>query len=766
MMGHAMGWLGAHFFTTLPEGGQVLLNCSHNPFLVLLAYLVACAASFATLDMAERLGHADNGAAQRLWRWVGATCLAGGIWAMHFIGMLAFQPPIEVSYDLPITFLSLLTALVAAWLAMNTLSQPELQLGRYISASIWIGLGICAMHYVGMAAMRSNAVAVYDPTRFALALVVAITCSLAALLLSSQLREGTGMFHQLLKYASSLVLGAGIVSMHMLGMWSMTLVLPAGSLQPAPQDNNHMQLGLTIAVIILLLIGSCISAALADKKLQHKERDLRRVNALLSQLDQARVSLQQAAHFDALTNLINRRGFNQLFAEKLIEKTACGGMLAVMFLDIDHFKRINDSLGHDAGDELLKVLAGHIKGSTRNHEDVVARFGGDEFCILISLHNRDEARHMAQRIMQKMKQPIELAGRRMVMTTSIGISVFPDDGRTCEELLKNADLALYQSKGAGRNSLHFFSPNLKTRATFELQLEEELRNALRTEAGLTVHYQPIYDLKNARVSKLEALIRWQHPVHGLLAPDRFINIAEANGLIAELDNWVLRKACEDLGTLTRQGYTELKMTVNCSALNLMRDELAEEIKIALQHGGITAQRLELEVTENALMGNITNTLVLLQQIRALGVSLSIDDFGTGYSSLAYLKRLPLNTLKIDRSFIQDIPHSTQDMEIVQAIIIMAHTLHLQVVTEGVETTLQVAFLNHYGCDFVQGYLFSRPVPLELLPAALRELDQRQQPWAATTVHSPASDTAGPGSPDLFPDSLEPHAGASTVQPSR
>src|SRR5207253_5255550 len=294
----------------------------------------------------------------------------------------------------------------------------------------------------------------------------------------------------------SLLLGAGIVCMHYTGMWSLSLVLPVGALQQLSIDNNHMQLGLTVAVITLLITGSSISAALADKKLQNKEHDLCRVNALLSQLDQARMSLQQVAHYDPLTNLINRRGFNQIFAEKIIEKSTGGGMLAVIFLDIDHFKRINDSLGHDAGDELLKVIASHIKNATRSHDDVVARFGGDEFCILISLHNRDEARHMAQRIMQKMKEPIELAGRRMVMTTSIGISLFPDDGKTCEELLKNADLALYQSKGNGRNGLHFFSSNLKTKATLELQLEEELRNALRDDSGLTLYYQPILDLKS------------------------------------------------------------------------------------------------------------------------------------------------------------------------------------------------------------------------------------------------------------------------------
>jgi diguanylate cyclase (GGDEF)-like protein len=284
----------------------------------------------------------------------------------------------------------------------------------------------------------------------------------------------------------------------------------------AARRQQTLQLGLTVALMILLILGSAISAALADKKLQNKEDDLRRVNALLSQLDQARMSLQQVANYDALTNLINRRGFNQIFAEKLSQKTSEGGMLAVMFLDIDHFKRINDSLGHDAGDELLKVIAQHIKGSVRSHEDVVARFGGDEFCILINLHDREEARTMAQRIMLKMKEPIELAGRRMVMTTSIGISLFPDDGTTCEELLKHADLALYQSKGSGRNGLHFFSPTSRPAPAGAATGGRTAPGPAR-EHGLTLYYQPIYELKTGRVTKLEALIRWQHPVHGLLA---------------------------------------------------------------------------------------------------------------------------------------------------------------------------------------------------------------------------------------------------------
>ncbi len=732
-MGRAMEWPGLHFLTELPESGQVLLNCTHDPFLVLLAYLVACVGSFATLDMAERVAHAEKSASQTLWRWVGSGCLAGSIWAMHFVGMLAFQAPIALHYQLPVTVFSLTIALLAAWLAMHTLSLPELSLRQCLTASIGIGLGIATMHYVGMTAMHTNASVYYHPGLFALSIAIAIGAALAALLLAWYLRDGAGMLHQLIKYCASLLLGAGILSMHLTAMAAFNLVLPEGSLPAQTGDHSQLQLALTVAVMTLLIIGSSISAALADKKLQRKDHDLQRVNSLLSQLDQARRSLQQVAHYDPLTNLINRRGFNQVFAEKLIEKSSKGGMLAVMFLDIDHFKRINDSLGHDAGDELLKVLAGHIKSSVRSHEDVVARFGGDEFCLLIDLHDREEARQMAQRIMLKMKEPIELAGRRMVMTTSIGISLFPEDGKTCEELLKNADLALYQSKGGGRNGLSFFSANLKTRATLELQLEEELCHALREDTGLMLYYQPIYDLKTGQVSKLEALIRWQHPVHGFLVPDRFIAIAEANGLIAELDNWVLRKACQDLGALSRQGCADLKIAVNCSPLSLARIELADEIESALRAAGVEPHRLELEVTENALMGNIANTLMLLRQIRALGVSLSIDDFGTGYSSLAYLKRLPLNTLKIDRSFIQDIPKATQDMEIVQAIIVMAHTLHLQVVTEGVETFEQYQFLENHGCDFVQGYLLSRPVPLAELHPVLNEINQREHACTVTTL---------------------------------
>ena len=755
-MGHSMEWLGLQLFTDLPATGRIVIDCRHEPFLVLLAYFVASAACFATLDMAERHSHSEDPTAHRQWHMLGACCLAGGIWAMHFISMLAFQAPVEVHYDVSLTILSLLIALGVAWVTMHSLDRSQMRAHHFLLSAVLIGLGIILMHFVGMAAMQTGAQQYYQTGLLLVSAALALLTSLAALCLARYLRNGSGTLHQAMKYGASLLIAGGIVATHFTAMSAMTLVIPADTALRLPSGDNSLQLGLGIGFITLLISGASISAALADKKLQSKEHDLRRVSILLSQLDQARASLQQAAHYDALTNLVNRRGFNQVFAERLADHQATENRLAVMFLDIDHFKRINDSLGHDAGDELLKVIANHIKAATRN-QDLVARLGGDEFCVVTSLNSCDEARHLAQRIMQRMKEPIDLGGRRMVMTTSIGVSIFPDDGNSAEDLLKHADLALYQSKDSGRNSLHFFNHNLKTQASFALQLEEELRLALLDERGLCVHYQPIFDMHSGQVAKLEALVRWHHPQHGLLAPDRFIGIAEANGLIIDLDLWVMRHACADLAHLQRHGYGDIKVTVNCSAVTLSHDELPNEVEKALFHAGLGPRNLELEVTENALMGDIQRTVNLLKRVRALGVALSIDDFGTGYSSLAYLKRLPLDVLKIDRTFLQDVPGSQKDREIVQAIIVMAHTLHLQVVSEGVETVEQQAFLEAHGCDYLQGYLLGRPVPLADLRPLLERL-QRQSEGV-----SPCCGTALQGSPDLFAGNPGYRAGASVAR---
>jgi diguanylate cyclase (GGDEF)-like protein len=718
--------LGLSALFSLPRDGVILHHSAHNGWLVLLAFLVAMAACFTTLGITERMVHARQADSRLSWAVMGALCMGGGIWSLHFLCMLAFQSAIPIRHELAATFASLLIALITATLMMYILGRPTLPPRRYLTASLGIGLGIAAMHYSGMLSLVSVASQHYDPQLFVLSLMLAIVASLVSLLLGTHFRHRTTSRQRLLKLSASALMALAILSMHATGMLALTLVVPEGTpLQSQPTDRS-IQLGLSIGLVTLMIIVISLGAAWTNRKLQGKERDLRRVNALLRKLDHAQASLQKAAHHDPLTNLLNRRGFNSLFAEKLDEHAEQGRDMAVMFLDIDHFKRINDSLGHDAGDELLQVIAQRIRSAVREG-DAIARFGGDEFCILASLEQQDDARLLAQRVMQTMKEPIALAGRSMVMTTSIGISLFPEDGDVSEELLKHADMALYQSKGSGRNHFTFFSERLRSKASFELELEEDLRNALARGEGLQLFYQPIVDLRSGRATKLEALLRWQHPQHGMLAPDRFIGIAEANGFISELDDWVLRRACHDVAALRARGQPPLTVTVNCSALNLAQEQLTDDVERALRESGLPAQLLELEVTENALMGHINRAISLLRQIRQLGVSLAIDDFGTGYSSLAYLKRLPINTLKIDRSFIQDLAASEEDRQVIQAILAMAHALGLQVVAEGVESDEQLAFLREQGCDFIQGFLFCRPLPMAQLESFLEQRAQLPLP---------------------------------------
>ncbi|WP_439887895.1 putative bifunctional diguanylate cyclase/phosphodiesterase [Pseudomonas sp. MBLB4123] len=701
-----MDWLYLRFTSALPSSGQLLLEPSYSPWLILLACVIACAAAYSGLEMAERARRCQRPGTRNLWCWMGALSLAGGIWSAYFIVMLAYQTQVAIRHDLPTTLAALLCGFVPALLTLHLLVRKPRSPRLCAQVALCFGLAIVAMRYGGMSAMRSGASSYWQPWLLMLSIALPVACGFAAFLLELRSAER----HAQRQGAVALLLGLAITLAHVAGLAALTLTVPMGSALLTQSAADGGQLALIVGCVTLLSLGIGLWAAWGDRAQEHKVREQLQVSTLISQLDLARASLQQVAQFDSLTELLNRQGLDEALGEKIQAHRQQGTPLAVMFLDIDHFKRINDSLGHAAGDEMLRVLAERINGVLRD-KDVIARFGGDEFCVVASLIDNEEARHLAQRLLLRIKEPIVLDGRSIVMTSSIGISLFPKDGESCEELIKHADLALYQSKGSGRNNAQFFSTPLKTKASFELQLEEELRNALQQDRGLLLHYQPILDLDSGQVSKLEALVRWQHPQHGLLSPERFIGIAEANGFIAELDAWVLHRACRDLCLLAETGYPQLRVAVNCSALNLGRTNLPQEVRDALASSGVAAQRLELEVTENALMGNINLAADLLQQMRELGVSLSIDDFGTGYSSLAYLKRLPLDTLKIDRSFIQDVPTSRQDMEIIQAVIGMAHTLHLKVVAEGVETPQQLAFLREHGCDYLQGYLLSQPLPL-------------------------------------------------------
>ncbi|MCJ1885305.1 EAL domain-containing protein [Pseudomonas sp. LA21] len=689
----------------------VLLECTHNPGLVLLSILIACAASYVALSIAGLMLRSPRQAWR--WQWVGGICLGSGIWSMHFVAMLAFRPAVPVHFSSGLTLLSLLIAIGTSVVAMRLLIRAGLSPLQHLLAAGCIGVSIAGMHYTGMAAIQAPPMQHYDPSLVALSVLIAILVAYVALVLTPVLNRQPADRQWLYQILASLLLGSAIAGMHFTGMAALTLTLPSWVVPVADAaQGNAIQLGVMVGLLALAVVLAGLWAAWIDESLASKESELNRVNTLLSQLDHANASLQQLARVDGLTGLHNRTALNEEFALRLERNRKKGQGMAVILLDLDHFKRVNDSLGHAAGDELLCIVSGRIRSALRG-SDLLARFGGDEFCILADLGEDHEARILSQRLMQRMKEPITTAGRSLVMTLSVGISLFPNDGDQAEELLKHADLALYQSKGNGRNATHFFSPHLKTKATQELQLEEELRKALWDDE-LVLYYQPILRIGNGGVEQLEALVRWKHPVHGLLSPDRFINLAIANGLIGALDAWVLRQACQDLRRLHDLGFTELRVAVNCCASNLGRASLVEEVQRTLDEAGLPARYLELEVTENAVVANIDQAIPLLNRLRELGVSLSIDDFGTGYSSLSYLRQLPLDALKVDRSFICDVPQSQRDGEIAQAIIAMAQKLHLKVIAEGVEHPQQLAFLRENNCELAQGYLFSRPLPLSAL----------------------------------------------------
>lgn len=440
----------------------------------------------------------------------------------------------------------------------------------------------------------------------------------------------------------------------------------------------------------------------------------------ITALVEAQLQAERLSFFDPLTGLANRR----LFIDRLDravrtarrEQTAA----ALLYLDLDRFKEINDTFGHEWGDRVLRKVAARLSAAVRD-EDTVSRLGGDEFTVILRRVDRERGvAVVAEKLLRLLNEPIELDGQQVVVGSSVGIAMIPPDGSDVESLMRNADRAMYQAKAAGRGTYCFFSPMTGAVAGKVLQIEQQLRQALEQEQ-FVLHFQPLISLATGRVTSVEALLRWRHPDRGLLLPDEFVPVAEQSGLIVPMGAWVLQSACRHMRALWAAGVVDCGVSVNLSARQLSDDKLLQTVSAAIDQSGIAPHLLELELTESAVMENLESAIDTLRMLKSLGVTISIDDFGTGHSSLASLKRLPIDTLKIDRSFIHDIPASSDDLAITSAIIAMAHKLGLKVVAEGVETAPQRDFLTRLACETGQGFLFSTPIPPEQLPEYLRSL---------------------------------------------
>lgn len=420
--------------------------------------------------------------------------------------------------------------------------------------------------------------------------------------------------------------------------------------------------------------------------------------------------LTHMAHHDSLTGLPNRLLFHDRLRLAMIDAERRKQSVAVMFLDVDRFKSVNDTLGHEAGDELLRQLASRLSACVRAG-DTVCRLGGDEFALVLpAVANSLHVRLIAERIIRAFEQPFEIRGQQLYATTSIGVTIYPEDGLTDEELLKNADTAMYRAKDMGRNNYQFYSAEMQARILGRLTMETQLRGAIERNE-LVLHYQPIVDIVSGQVYGMEALLRWRHPELGLVPPDEFIPIAEETGLIVPIGKWVLQTACATAHAWQLAGMLPLRLSVNLSARQFKAD-IAQVVADALEETRLDPYCLELELTESLIMQNAEMAVDALDSLDRLGVRISIDDFGTGYSSLSYLKRFRIHTLKIDRSFVRDLPGNTEDRLIVSGIISLAHSLGLLVVAEGVETAEQLSFLRTQQCDAMQGYYFSKPLPAE------------------------------------------------------
>ena len=451
--------------------------------------------------------------------------------------------------------------------------------------------------------------------------------------------------------------------------------------------------------------------------------------------------IEYLAFHDKLTGLCNRGMFSIMLAQGLQEAKRYERQLAVLFLDLDRFKNINDTLGHQAGDLLLQEMATRLKAVLRE-SDCIARLGGDEFVIMVpSLSGVDQLAAMTQKLLAAISRTFKLGNHEFHVTASIGISVYPGDGDDERALMKNADIAMYRSKEDGKNTFTFYSADLNTHSIERLAFESSLRRAL--DAGqFEVHYQPKVDCHTSQMNGVEALLRWKHPDLGMVPPIKFIPVAEENGLIVPIGRWVLLTACQQQVVWRDLGLPPLRMSVNISPRQFYDDHLLSDVRAIVLQTGIEPSFLELEITESLLMRDVVKASKVLMEFRSLGIRLSLDDFGTGYSSLSNLKRFPIDTIKVDRSFVRELSSNAEDRAITEAIIVMGKSLKMDVVAEGVETQGQIEFLRNHGCDEFQGFYFSKAVP----PAAITDL-LRAQPWI-----NPGDSAATWGIEGAFPDS--------------
>jgi diguanylate cyclase (GGDEF)-like protein len=607
--------------------------------------------------------------------------------AMHFIGMLSMNMEMVMSYNAGLTAFSAGIAVCASIFALWLVCNGDLPLRRLAGGALILGSGVVAMHYTGMAALMFSPGIVWNWRWIAVSVIIALAASGAALWLAFNLREGQTGRVTLLRIGASVVMGAAIAGMHYTGM--MAAEFPLHS-HPTTHGVNSNWLAILVTVVTISILGITLLVSMLDARMQA------RTSILASSLAEANRELAQLALHDNLTRLPNR-----ILLEDRLEQ-------AINKANRDGFKAVNDAFGHHIGDNLLIGVTERMSQQMTGYY-TLARLGGDEFVLLIEIDDPNDAAAVADKLVKAVDRPFDISRYELVVSLSIGIAVYPGDGEDERELMFNADAAMYHTKNNGRNGYTFFQPSMNLLAQSQLQLNNDLWQALDNNE-LRLFYQPKYCAPRGPILGFEALLRWQHPQRGLLTPDQFLPMAEKTGMIVGIGNWVINEACRQLRQWHLQGHPHWSVAVNLSALQFEQNNLVETVTRALAQHEIPPELLTLEVTETTAMRDPDESVRILTELTKLGVKASIDDFGTGYSSLLYLKRLPASELKIDRAFVNELQHHSEDATIVSAIVALAQSLQLKVVAEGVETPEQQAFLTSLGCNTLQGYLLGKPIP--------------------------------------------------------
>ncbi|WP_326541094.1 putative bifunctional diguanylate cyclase/phosphodiesterase [Pseudorhodoferax sp.] len=696
-----------------------LFDPTYDGLIVLMSIVVATFTSYVALDLARRVHNQQRWMAL-VWTFGGALVMGSGIWSMHFIGMLAMELPIEIGY-VPLTTLhSWLAAVAVSALALAIATRDTLTRGSHVLGSLAMGAGICAMHYLGMAAIDLAPGIVWHWGWVAVSVVVACGASAVALGIFFGMRRLRGQQARLAQIGAAVVMGLAIGGVHYSGMAAAGF--PAGAVCRSLDGLGGRHLGTVILVASVLMLTLGLFTSVLDARLQA------RASRLTRSLSQANAELERIAFLDGLTGVPNRTLFDDRLRQAVARvdrsRAEPGGgrpgapalRLALLFIDLDGFKPINDSLGHAAGDMVLRQVAERLRTVVRD-ADTLARIGGDEFVLLIDdVGGPHDVAATAQRVLVALGRPFELPQRAVSLSASIGLVIYPDQV-PADKLLASADAAMYTAKRAGGSTYAVFAPHMNEGSTDQLELLQDLREAT-ARGQLRLHYQPKVDCQTGQVRSVEALLRWEHPRHGLLGPGGFIPQAERYGLIGTIGGWVIEEACRQIAAWADEGR-RMRVSVNLSAYQLRQPDIAERVAAAIERHAISADQLVCEVTESAAMEDTRTTQRVLEELGALGVKLSIDDFGTGYSSLAKLRQMRAHELKIDREFVCDVATDADARAVVDAIVRLGHALGLRIVAEGVETAEQRDVLMALGCDELQGYLFARP----LTPRRISELHE-------------------------------------------